>query len=149
MGRPIRALIVEDDSEMRFLLTRILTRLNAQLVEAAASAEEGLGLLANGDHTLMLTDVGLKGAINGIDLVKRLRSDVRHPLRAIPILVLTGNQQMTVLKAALAAGVDGFVMKPVSPATLATHIDRVMNHRSPMVSMPDYFGPDRRAVVRI
>lgn len=83
---PERVLIVDDDpSFLRYLDMRL--QLDGHQTYMAASAEDGLGAVESFGPTLVITDVVLPG-MNGLELVRRLRSDGRH--RRLPILILTG-----------------------------------------------------------
>jgi two-component system alkaline phosphatase synthesis response regulator PhoP len=81
-----RVLIVDDDpSYLRYLDLRL--QLEGHHTYMAASAEDALGAVEPFEPTLVITDVVLPG-MNGLELVRRLRSDGRH--RRLPILILTG-----------------------------------------------------------
>ena len=144
MPRTVRALVVEDNAEMRYLLTQMLRQLTTDVVHTAGSFKEAVHLLGSGEYNLVLIDVGLSEN-NGIDIIRKVRADADNRHRSTPMLVVTGQNQLGIVKAAIDAGADSFVAKPVSLLTLADHVDRVLHHRRPLISeAPNYFGPDRR-----
>ena len=79
-------LLVEDDDEVATLVTEMLQELGYR-VTRAASAESALGALANDRHVdLVLSDIMMPGAMNGLGLVKELKA--RRP--GLPVLLTSG-----------------------------------------------------------
>lgn len=78
-------LVVEDDVDIRFLVTTHLHLAGFTVVEATTAAE-ALDLLAGAPPAAMVTDLGLPG-MDGADLVGRVRR--RAQTRGLPIVVLT------------------------------------------------------------
>ena len=146
MSKTVRALVIEDNAEMRYLLTQMLRQLTTDVVHTAGSHDDAMQLLSTGRYDLVLVDVGL-AEDNGIDIIRKMRSDPSNRNRSTPILVVTGQNQVVVVKAAIDAGADSFVAKPVSLLTLADHVDRAIHHRRPLIETTNYFGPDRRRSV--
>jgi len=142
MPKTVRALIVEDNAEMRFMLTQMLRNVS-DAVHSAGSKTEALHLLAFGDYDFVLIDVGLRDG-SGIDIIRAVRTDPHNRHRSVPILVVTGQNQLAIVRAAVDAGTDSFVAKPVSLQMLTEHVDRILNHRRPLIDAPNYYGPDRR-----
>lgn len=103
-----RALVVEDDAGVRGLVRTHLTGLGFG-VEAVESAEEVLASIR--DHTLgydlALVDVHLPG-MQGVELTRLLLAT--QPLS--PVLVITGDADEAVARAALSSGASGYLLKP-------------------------------------
>jgi PAS domain S-box-containing protein len=79
-------LLVEDDDEVATLVTEMLQELGYR-VTRAASAESALGALANERHVdLVLSDIMMPGAMNGLGLVRELKA--RRP--GLPVLLTSG-----------------------------------------------------------
>src|SRR5438045_45939 len=97
-------LVADDDSALRFLLSRVL-EIDGYEVTAAADGLEALdALLARRPDALVL-DVDMP-RLTGIELCRRLRGSGSR----LPILVLSGNPESR--DAALRAGADDFLGKP-------------------------------------
>ncbi len=64
-------LIIDDENELRTLLTKLL-KLEGYLIYEAETAEKGISILEKEDISLIVTDVRLPG-INGIDLIKQFK----------------------------------------------------------------------------
>ena len=101
-----RLLLVEDDPQLAGMLTELLTGEGYQ-VEVATDGQRGLHLGLSRDYDLLLLDRGLP-ALDGLDLLGRLRSKGRH----VPTLVLSalGNPRDRV--EGLDAGAEDYLGKP-------------------------------------
>lgn len=118
VGRKPLILVVEDDLSSRMLATATLEG-DGYIVDGAASAEEAVERIAQGLPDLILMDVQLPG-MDGLELTKQLKAD---PATAgIPVLAVTGNTMPLHQRAALAAGCEAFIAKPVSPAALSAEV---------------------------
>jgi putative two-component system response regulator len=111
-------LVVEDDQQVRELLAEHLTELG-YLAVAASCAEEALLLLESITPDLVLTDVHM-GAMDGIELCRRLKHDIRFQL--IPVIILTGQADLDSRIAGLAASADDFFTKPFDFIELRTRV---------------------------
>lgn len=88
-------------------------------VDGEGSAEQARDAIARRKPALILMDIGLPG-MDGLDFTKELRSGSQTA--AIPIVALTANNMPLYERAAKAAGCDGFIAKPVSPAVLTAAV---------------------------
>ncbi len=117
-----KALIIDDEQQMRRLLRMML---DARGYEVSEAADGQLGLQEAAFHRpdVVLLDLGLPG-LNGIEVLKRLRewSDV-------PVLILSVRDQETVKVEALELGADDYVTKPFSTAELLARLDVIQRRR--------------------
>lgn len=111
-------LAVDDDPIQREFCTVYLTSPTVN-VETADCAAEALKLLATRSYSAILLDVDMPG-MSGIDLLKVLRSDPRYD--KLPIMVVTGREDMASIDAAYSAGATTFMCKPVNWRLLAHQI---------------------------
>jgi putative two-component system response regulator len=102
-------MVVEDDPAIRHVLAELLTALGHGVV-TAESAEKAVTLLDVISPDLVITDVHM-GAMSGIELCARIKSDPRYELT--PVVVLTAVADIDARVAGLAAGADDFFPKPV------------------------------------
>lgn len=85
--RPALVLLVEDDREVRRIIRRKIARLGHHLVEAGG-ADEALNLLAQVEGIdLLISDIDMPGAMDGLELAARLR-EIRTDL---PVILMSGN----------------------------------------------------------
>lgn len=120
-------LYVEDSRVVALSTSRMLER-HGLTVHVARSAEEAVETLdaarARGDigADLVLTDVSLKGAMSGGDLLAWIRGDLRLGKGRLPVLVMTGDENPANQAALLKAGANDLVEKPVDENLLATKV---------------------------
>jgi CheY-like chemotaxis protein len=102
-------LVVEDDVEQRMLFTRIFVA-SGYFVLAAENGDEAVNIAVRELPGLIMMDATMPGK-NGWVATRELKDDART--RHIPILILTGHSGDVARDAALAAGCDVYLTKPV------------------------------------
>jgi PAS domain S-box-containing protein len=116
-------LVVEDDHDTQAFMR--LTLAQRYEVLLAASAEEARRVLeAHPDVSLILMDLELGGAEDGVELTRSLRKGQRW--MRIPIVALTAYVTLDDRNRALAAGCDDFVAKPIVRNDLIAKIDALL-----------------------
>ena len=118
-----RALIVDDEPDIRELLGITLGRMGVQ-VSPAATIAEALDLLREQNFDLCLTDMRLPDG-NGLDLVADITR--RHP--GMPVAVITAHGNMESAITALKSGAFDFVTKPVDLKDLRNLITQALKLR--------------------
>ncbi|MEW5823848.1 MAG: sigma-54 dependent transcriptional regulator [Pseudomonadota bacterium] len=107
-----RALIVDDEPDIRTLVGMTLERMGLGIDEAGDLAQ-ARARLSSGSYALCLTDMRLPDG-NGLDLVDYIQS--RHP--GLPVAVITAHGNMDTAIRALKSGAFDFLTKPVEIAAL-------------------------------
>jgi two-component system response regulator PilR (NtrC family) len=115
-----RALIVDDEPDIRELLEITLGRMGLD-TESAADLAQAHALLEGDAFDVCLTDMRLPDG-NGIDLVRHINA--RHP--ELPVAVITAHGSMDAAIEALKAGAFDFVSKPVDLAQLRNLVDQAL-----------------------
>jgi two-component system cell cycle response regulator DivK len=119
MSDPV-VLIVEDN-ERNLELVRDLLELRGFRTLQATSGEAGIALAHAHRPDVVLMDVQLPD-VDGVDALGRLRSD---PLTArIPVVALTAFAMKEDRARFMAAGFDGYLMKPIDIRTLPDEVRR-------------------------
>lgn len=120
-----RVLYVEDSRVVALATKRMLERHDLKVLHFVG-VEEALEYLEmhRGQNDpgadLVLTDVYLKGALSGHDLLDRLRTDFRYGKRRLPVLVMTGDANPDNQSELLRAGANDLVLKPTEERRLIT-----------------------------
>ena len=115
-SRPLKILCAEDNPYGRVVLNTILTELGhrADFVGTGEAAVEAVG---RGGYDAVLMDVTLPG-IDGLEATRRIRA-LDRPAGRTPIIGISGRANADDKAAGRAAGMDGYVAKPLSPKVLA------------------------------
>jgi DNA-binding response OmpR family regulator len=120
-----RLLVVEDDPRIAQLLTRFLTGENFA-VDVVSDGREAVDCILEDPPALVVLDMRLP-RLDGIDVCQAVR-----PRFKAPILMLTANDDDLTEVAALNAGIDDYLSKPVRPHVLLARI-RALLRRTEMV----------------
>jgi PAS domain S-box-containing protein len=122
----LSVLVVEDNATNRMIATKLLEAMGAR-VATAADGYLGVEAAGGGGFDLILMDVQMPG-IDGLEAARRIRA-LGGPPSQTPIVALTANVLSHQRAAYLAAGMDGVVGKPISPAVLIGEIMRLSQAR--------------------
>lgn len=122
MKKDVKILVVDDFSTMRRIIKNLLRDLGFTNVEEADDGKTALPILKTGRIDFLVTDWNMPG-MTGIDLVKTVRAD--ENLAHIPILMVTAEAKREQIIAAAQAGVNGYVVKPFTAATLKEKIEKI------------------------
>ncbi|MGZ0189005.1 MAG: response regulator, partial [Alphaproteobacteria bacterium] len=98
--------------------------------------------LEEGGIDIALLDASLPGG-NAIDLARRVRFGELGGDPFVPIIITTWRAEQSVIDAALNAGADDVLLKPLSSLTIAKRIHRIGDQRKPFVAITGYVGPIR------
>ena len=116
-------LVVEDHPDNQQLVRWILED-EAYDVSCAASAEEGLQMLAERGYDAVLMDISLPG-INGCEATKILRSKPQYV--NLPIFALTAHSLESELANIMESGVTALLTKPIDEVALIAHLDKTLH----------------------
>jgi two-component system, OmpR family, response regulator len=113
----MKILIIDDDKLTTTALKHSIEQLGHSATEAK-SGEEAIETITAGDFDLIICDIMMPG-ISGLSLVTVLRS---VHLCFTPIIMMSTLHNRPLLDAAIQAGANGFLDKPVQPDALAEKI---------------------------
>jgi CheY-like chemotaxis protein len=114
-------LVVEDNEFNRRLLKETLTSWGQQVL-LAENGLQALQLMDQQRFDLVLLDIRMPD-IDGIEVARRIRQREREQSEtAVPIIAITADTDAATREACLAAGINAFLAKPVSPEQVATAI---------------------------
>ena len=122
MDKNMKILIVDDFSTMRRIIKNLLRDLGLNNTHEADDGNTALPMLKNGDFDFVVTDWNMPG-MQGIDLLKAICAD--ESLRHLPVLMVTAEAKREQIIEAAQAGVNGYIVKPFTAATLKEKLDKI------------------------
>jgi PAS domain S-box-containing protein len=122
--RPLRVLLAEDNIVNQRLAVRILEKRGHSSV-VACNGKEAVDLLERERFDLVLMDLEMP-EMSGFEATAAIRARERETGRHIPILALTAHAMKGDRERCLAAGMDGYVAKPVQPRELYQAISELV-----------------------
>jgi two-component system, sensor histidine kinase len=118
----LSVLVAEDNAVNQTIIDAMLKQLGHRIT-LTGNGREALEALARSDFDLVLMDCNMP-EMDGLEATRRLRAQNVRNAR-VPIIALTANAMDGDREKCLAAGMDDFVSKPVTIATLRAAIERV------------------------
>lgn len=138
MATPDHVLIVDDDAEIRSLLSEYLQR-NGYRVNAVADGKRMWAALETGKPDLIVLDLMLPGT-DGLTLCRDLRAR-----SSIPVIMLTARGEETDRIVGLEMGADDYLAKPFNPRELLARVKSVLRRSR---SLPENLEPVKAKALR-
>ncbi len=122
MDKNMSILIVDDFSTMRRIIKNLLRDLGFNNTAEADDGQTALPMLKSGKFDFLVTDWNMPG-MDGLTLLKNVRQD--EGLADLPVLMVTAEAKRDQIVVAAEAGVNGYVVKPFTAATLKEKIEKI------------------------
>jgi len=123
-----RLLVVDDEESLRITTAAIFEK-EGYVVDTAATGDEAIGLLQDGEYDLVLTDLHMEGG-DGLSVLNQIR---KHAPLTISV-VLTGFASVESAIAALQEGAYDYLIKPCDIDNMKHTIRRGVEHRRLMLA---------------
>ena len=121
----VRALVVDDES-MNLVVAKSIFRRYGMKVDTVVSGQEAIDICREKVFDIIFMDHMMAG-MDGVEAMKRIRTDVSGLNGTIPIVALTANAMSSAKQMFMAEGFDGFVSKPIE----IEELERVMKQVLP------------------
>ena len=119
-------LIVDDVKSMRRIAQKMLRNLKiGKVLHTAENGVEGLSVLYSTKVDLVILDWKMP-VMSGAELLENIRQD--RLLRDIPVLMVTGEAEKDIVSDAAEIEVNGYLLKPLTPALLESKIKIIIDH---------------------
>lgn len=139
----ISVLIADDEKMIQRLVYDVLTQLGFRKITVASSGRQAIEQLRQQSFDFVITDWRMKD-MEGIDIIRFVRTSPDSPNPRMPIIMLTGNTEAHYVFTARDAGVNEYLIKPFTADQLVRRIRSIIEKPRSFVEAPGYKGPDRR-----
>lgn len=131
MNDPGKAVVIEDDADVRKLVDAVLTESGFEVL-SVATGREGVEVVRSSDPTVVTLDIGLPD-IDGYEVLRRLRE-----FSNCYVIMLTARAEELDTLTGLQTGADDFLTKPFRPRELRARVGAMMRRpRNGSKSQPD------------
>ena len=120
-------LIAEDDSELRQLFARVLTK-NGYAVTGVTNGKEALDAVYNGYYDMIISDI-MMPEMDGYELV----SNLRDAGNTMPVLMITAKGEYDDMRQGFLSGTDDYMVKPVNVNEMVLRVGALLR-RAQMIS---------------
>ena len=120
---PYTIMVAEDFDDTRVMLRRAL-QMNGYRVVEASNGLEAVDLVRQGCPDLVLMDLNMP-VMDGLEATERIR-ECRGICNDVVILAITAHDTIGMKEAALEAGCDGYITKPLDFDRLDTILNRLL-----------------------
>ncbi len=118
-----KILIVDDVQTMISVIRGFLEHAGFHNLTTAKNGKEALEKLNNKPFDLILCDWSMP-ELSGLEVLKEIKSN--ESLQSTGFVMLTGDSEMDHVKEAVENGIDGYIVKPVSPKVLFENVVSVL-----------------------
>ncbi len=118
---PKSALVVDDSSTMRLMISRVLAQAGFSVTQAS-NGKEALEKLDGAPVDLMITDLNMP-VMDGLELIREVRANPKY--KFTPIVFLTTESQADKMMEGKKAGATAWMLKPLKPDVMMQTIARI------------------------
>ena len=126
--KSLRVLCVEDNPNLRKVLVNIVKKIGYSDVVEAEDGVQAWEQIEGGGVGLVLTDWAMP-RMNGMELLQKIRRG-KGKIAKLPIVMITAADTKSSIVGAAESGVDAYIIKPFSVATIAEKIEEALAKRS-------------------
>jgi CheY-like chemotaxis protein len=139
----LRFLIVDDNMHMRRIVRALLHGFGVREAYEAEDGAAGLEAFTSYSPDIVIADWAMP-ILDGIELTRMIRTADTSPNPFAPVIMVSGYAEKRRVMEARDAGVNEFLVKPISAKALYQRIVSVVLAPRPYIKTKSFFGPDRR-----
>lgn len=136
-------LVIDDNPFMRRVIKALLHGFGAREVMEAEDGAIGLELFMTFSPDIVLLDWEMP-ILDGLEVARMIRQPTTSVNPFVPIIMVSGHAERRRVVMARDAGINEFLVKPISPKALYDRLMAVVAFPRPFIRTKTFFGPDRR-----
>ncbi|PLX34044.1 MAG: hypothetical protein C0605_14835 [Hyphomicrobiales bacterium] len=132
---PIEALdivVVDDIQSMRQIFHSVLMAFGVRRLRFYANGRAALNEMVNDPPNMLITDWHMK-PMDGVQLLRNIRKAEMMPLSLLTVIMVTGFASRSLVQDCFDAGVQQFLVKPISPKSVYERIQWILRDSRPLV----------------
>ncbi|MCW8914571.1 MAG: response regulator [Magnetovibrio sp.] len=144
--KKVNVLIVDDDVHSRQIVKGILRPLGVRNIQEVDNGADALRVLKHFAADIVFCDWNMT-PVDGLEFTRLVRTSTDSPNPFVPIIMLTAHNEFSYVTTARDAGINEYLIKPVTPKSLYARICAVIDNPRPYIrsfGKDHYFGPTRR-----
>ena len=141
--RHVSIMVVDDQEFNAKILRQMLRVLGASNIRVFDNGEDAWEDYKERPADMVITDWQMQ-PMSGLKLTSLIRKSPDSPNVFVPVILVTAYREREHVFKARDAGVTEYVVKPVSPKSLFSRIEAVIERPRRFVRIGEFFGPDRR-----
>lgn len=124
-NRKLNVLVAEDNAVNQLLIRKLLEKRH-HTVTIASDGRQAIDMWAQGQYDLIFMDMSMP-EVDGLEAARQIRNQEQIDQRSrTPIIALTANAFIEDREKCFAAGMDGYLSKPIRPELLDSELERLM-----------------------
>ena len=139
----VHVLVADHDARIARLVKHVLENFGFKHIHVAKDGSEAISVLNAQPVDLVITEWPME-PVNGLDLVKYIRTSPESKRKDLAVIMLTGKAEQVDVEMARDSGVTEYLVKPFTAKTLSHRIIQVIDNPRSFIMTGGYTGPDRR-----
>lgn len=119
-------LVVDDNEDNRYTLTRRLKREGYTNIAIAGNGREALALVRSKPFDLMLLDI-MMPEVNGYEVLEQMKADAK--LRHVPVIMISALDEMDSVVRCIELGAEDYLPKPFNPTLLRARVNACLEKK--------------------
>ncbi|WP_292021532.1 MULTISPECIES: response regulator [unclassified Brevundimonas] len=141
--KSLNVLLVDDNQNMRAIAAAVLHSADIRNVKEAEEGAAAFDLLRRHPIDLAIVDFNMF-PLDGVAFTRLVRTSPDSPNAYLPIIMMTGHSERARVYEARDAGVNEFVVKPITAKAVLDRINAVILRPRAFIKAEHYVGPCRR-----